>query len=158
MYGKYTSKLCSLIRVTICEESQRRQENVRKKSMCHIYIQMYFIYMYDVKIYMPRICCMYLIMHLEIYLKYISHRTDSVRCVVGVRCQAITQVKQLFAGSVLGWLTAGPRLAHRNAEREEIFQRLVDWGQTLLNGRLCRPGFSQFTCALEKGEKGGGYE
>ena len=60
--------------------------------------------------------------------------TDSVRCVVGVRCQAITQVKQLFAGSVLGWVTAGPRHAHRNAEREVIFQRLLDWGQTLLNG------------------------
>ena len=57
--------------------------------------------------------------------------TDSVRCVVGVRCQAITQIKQLFAGSVLGWVTAGPRPAHRNTEREVMFQRLLDWGQTV---------------------------
>ena len=33
-------------------------------------------------------------------------------------CQAITQVKQFGAGSVLGWVSAGPRPAHRNAERE----------------------------------------
>ena len=60
--------------------------------------------------------------------KYITWKqtiiTDSVRCVVGVRCQAITQVKQLFAGSVLGWVTAGPRPAHPNAEREVITVRL----------------------------------
>ena len=61
---------------------------------------------------------------------------------IGVRCRAITQVKQLFAGSVLGWVTAGPRPAHRNVEREVIFQRLLDWGQTLLNGRLYRHRFS----------------
>ena len=57
---------------------------------------------------------------------------------VGVRCQAITHVKQRFAGLVLGWVTAGPRPAHRNAEREVMFQRLLTWGQTLLNGRLYR--------------------
>ena len=68
--------------------------------------------------------------------------TDSVRCVVGVRCQAITQVMELFAGSVLGWLTADPWPAHRNAEQEVVFQRLVVGGQTLLNGRLYRHRFS----------------
>ena len=46
----------------------------------------------------------------------------------------IKKKKKLFAGSVLGWVTAGPRPAHRNAEREIIFQRLLEWGQTLLNG------------------------
>ena len=54
--------------------------------------------------------------------------TDSVRCVVGVQYQAITQIKQLFAGSVLGWVTAGPRPAHRHAEQEVIFSETVDWG------------------------------
>ena len=44
---------------------------------------------------------------------YFRIKTDSVRCVVGVRCQAITQVKQPFAGSVRGWVTAGPRPAHQ---------------------------------------------
>ena len=73
---------------------------------------------------------------------YEKKKKNSVGCVVGVRCQAITQVKQLFAGSVLGWVTAGPRPAHRNAEREVIFQRLVDWRQTLLNGRTYRHRFS----------------
>ena len=57
--------------------------------------------------------------------------TDSVRCVVGVRHQTVTQVKQLGAGSVLGWVTAGPRTAYRNAEREIIFREPIDWGQTL---------------------------
>ena len=71
----------------------------------------------------------------------ISLITDSVRCVGGVRCQAITQVKQLFAGSVLGWATAGPRPAHRNAEWEVIFQTVLDCEQTLLNGRLYRHRF-----------------
>ena len=74
--------------------------------------------------------------------KIILYLTDNIRCVVGFRCQAITQVKQLFAGSVLGWVTAGPRPAHRNAEREVIFQRLLDWGQTVLNGRLYWHRFS----------------
>ena len=44
---------------------------------------------------------------------------------------------------VSAWMmTTGPRPAHRNAEREVIFQRLFDWGQTLLNGRLYRHRFS----------------
>ena len=46
---------------------------------------------------------------------------------VGVRCQAITQVKQLGAGSVLGWVTTGPRPVNRNAEREVIFLEILDW-------------------------------
>ena len=46
-------------------------------------------------------------------ITYFRINTDSVRCVVGVRCQAITQVKQPFTGSVLGWVTAGPRPAHQ---------------------------------------------
>ena len=57
------------------------------------------------------------------FLLNIYKQTDSVRCVVGVRCQAITQVKQLLAPSVLGWVTAGPRPAQRNAEREVAFFR-----------------------------------
>ena len=66
---------------------------------------------------------------------------------VGVQCQAVTQLKQLSAGSVLGWVTAGPRPACRNAEREVIFSETVDWGQTLLNGRLYRHRFSAvFLC------------
>ena len=63
----------------------------------------------------------------------------------------MTQVKQLDAGSVLGWVTAGPRPAHRNAEREVIFQETVDWGRNLLNGRLYWHKFSAvflfFPCA-----------
>ena len=85
---------------------------------------------------------------------YIKSITDSVRCVVGVRSQAITQVKQLRAGPVLGslgWVTVGPRPAHRNAEWHVIFQRLVDWRQTLLNGQLYRHRFSAvFLCPRAK--------
>ena len=74
---------------------------------------------------------------------------NSVRCVIGVRYQAVTQVKQqLGAGSVLGWVTAGPRPVYRNAEWEVIFSETVDWGQTLLNGRLFGTVFLQFSCAL----------
>ena len=61
--------------------------------------------------------------------------TDSVRCVVGVRCQAITQLKQLFVGSVLGWVTAGARPAHRNAERAVIFPRLLDYTENSISLR-----------------------
>ena len=55
---------------------------------------------------------------------YYNLKTDGVGRVVGVRCRAVTQVKHLFGGSVLGWMTAGPQLAHRNAEWEVIFR---DW-------------------------------
>ena len=56
-------------------------------------------------------------------------------------------IKQLGARSVLGWVTASPRPAYRNAEREVIFSETVDWGQTLLNGRLYRHRFSAiFLC------------
>ena len=79
--------------------------------------------------------------------KYNCLRTDSVRCVLGVRYQAVIQVKQSGVGSVLGWVTAGPRPAYRNAEREVIFSEPVDWGQTLLNGWLYRHRFSAvFLC------------
>ena len=63
-----------------------------------------------------------------------SSVTDSVGCVVGVRYQAITQVKQFGAESLLGWVTASPRPAYQNAERQVIFSETVDWGQTLLRG------------------------
>ena len=56
---------------------------------------------------------------------------DSVRCVVGVQHQAVTQVKRLGAESVRGWVTAGPRPAYRSAEWQVIFSETVDWGQTL---------------------------
>ena len=61
---------------------------------------------------------------------------------VGVRYQAVTQVKQLGAGSVLGWVTASPRPAYRNAEREVISSGTVYWGQTLRNSQLYRHRFS----------------
>ena len=50
--------------------------------------------------------------------------TDSVECVLGVWFQAITEVMQLRAGSILRRVTVGPWPAHRNAERELILQRL----------------------------------
>ena len=52
--------------------------------------------------------------------------SEVLRCVVDVRHQAVTQVKQFGAGSVLGWVTAGLRSAYRNAEREVIFSETVD--------------------------------
>ena len=66
---------------------------------------------------------------------------------VGFRHQAVTQIKQLGAGSVPGWVTASLRPAYRNAKREVIVSGTVDWGQTLWNCRLFRHRFSAvFLC------------
>ena len=54
----------------------------------------------------------YLYFQTKTIQKNILETTDSVRCVVGGRCQAITQVKQLFAGSVLGWMVAACTSKH----------------------------------------------
>ena len=51
------------------------------------------------------------------------------------------------AGSVLGLVTASPRPAYRNVEREIISSETVDWGPTLLNSRLYWHRFSAvFLC------------
>ena len=89
-------------------------------------------------------------------------KKNSVRCVVGVRCQAITQVMPLFAGLILGWVTTGPRPAHRNAEREVIFQRLLRLGTDSVLANCIGTGLPQFSCALVQmrysiGENGCGY-
>ena len=59
------------------------------------------------------------------YLIIYSVRTDSIWYVVGVRFQAITQVKQRY-GSVLGWVTAGPCFAHRNANAAGCFSKTIE--------------------------------
>ena len=75
--------------------------------------------------------------------------TDSVRCVVGVRHQAVTQVQQLGAGSVLAWMTAGSGPAYRNAERGRLF-----FSETCRLGTDCEiadcigTGCPQFSSAL----------
>ena len=90
-------------------------------------------------------------------------KTESVWCVVGVRHRAVTRVKQLGAGSVFGWVTAGPRPAYQNAEREIIFPETVDCGDRLCGMADCiDAGFPPFSCALVQmrysiGENGCGH-
>ena len=45
-------------------------------------------------------------------------------------------------------MAAGPWAAHQNVEREIIFQKLVDWKQTLLMADYIGTGFPQFPCSL----------
>ena len=61
---------------------------------------------------------------------------------VGVRSQAITQVKEKRVGSIFGWVTASPWPARIETLSGGYFSETADWRLTLFDGRHYWPRFS----------------